>query len=112
MNNIQSKKPHRYSSSGSGAQKDSTTYQLRLYITGATYHSMLAVKNIKALSEKYLKGSCSLEIIDIYQQPQLATEMQIIATPTLIKLSPLPIKRLIGDMSDTRTVLASLNIQY
>jgi circadian clock protein KaiB len=85
-------------------------YVLRLYITGATHHSMLAVKNIKAVCEQYLQAGYSLKIIDVYQQPQLAAKHDIIAAPTLIKLQPLPIKRLVGDLSNTGKVLSALDI--
>ena len=85
-------------------------YVLRLYITGATHHSMLAVKNAKIVCDKYLKAGYSLEIIDVYQQPHLAAKHDIIAAPTLIKFQPLPIKRLVGDLSDTGKVLLALDI--
>lgn len=85
-------------------------YTLRLYITGATHHSMLAVRNIKAICDNYLKGRYNLEIIDVYQQPLLAEKEQIIAAPTLIKVEPKPVCRLIGDMSDTQKVLSGLDL--
>ena len=88
-----------------------TTYEFCLYITGATPHSMLAVKNIKQICETYLKDDYSLRIIDVYQQPQLAGEQDIIAAPTLIKLQPLPIRKLIGDLTETSKVLSILGIQ-
>ena len=83
-------------------------YLLKLYITGASPNSAKAVNNIKNICEKYLKNRYELEIIDIYQQPLLATSEQIIALPLLIKSSPLPAKRLIGNMSDIQKVLTSL----
>jgi circadian clock protein KaiB len=86
------------------------TYSLRLYVTGATQHSMLAVNHIKEICERYLAGRYSIEIIDIYQQPNLTEERQIIATPTLVKLAPLPVRYLVGDMSNTRAVLEGLGI--
>ena len=95
---------------GEGAQSGSTNYILRLFVTGATPHSMLAVKNLKAICEQYLAGSCSLEIIDIYQQPERVELEQIIAAPTLIKIKPGPVRRLIGDLSDTPRVLAALGL--
>lgn len=85
-------------------------YHLRLYITGATPHSSLAVRNITAICETYLPGRCKLEIIDIYQQPELAQSKEIIAAPTLVKLTPLPETRLIGDLSDQAKVLHLLGI--
>lgn len=86
-------------------------YELRLYITGATHHSMLAVKNIKIICETYLTGNYTLDIIDVYQQPELAGQMDIIAAPTLIKLSPQPQRKLIGDLTDTGKVLRVLGVQ-
>jgi circadian clock protein KaiB len=85
-------------------------YLLKLYITGASPNSAKAVNNIKNICEKYLKNRYELEIIDIYQQPLLATSEQIIALPLLIKSSPLPAKRLIGNMSDMQKVLKSLDL--
>ncbi|MDL2362995.1 MAG: circadian clock KaiB family protein [Patescibacteria group bacterium] len=84
---------------------------LRLYITGATHHSMQAVRNIQKLCEEYLENSYDLDIIDVYQQPYLAKEKQIIAAPTLIKTQPYPVRRIVGDMSDTEKILTVLNVQ-
>jgi circadian clock protein KaiB len=85
-------------------------YVLQLYITGSTQNSVRAVKNIKELCEEHLQGRYELEIIDIYQQPELVERGQIIAAPTLIKKSPLPQARLVGDLSDRRKVLAGLGL--
>jgi len=85
-------------------------FVFKLYITGATYHSTVAVKNIIRICEQYLKGRYTLDIVDVYQQPKLAKEEQIIATPTLIKLQPNPTQRLIGDMSDSSKIIAVLRI--
>ena len=93
------------------AERDRAKYVLRLYVTGMTPKSTLAIANIRKLSEKYLTGRYELDVIDIYQQPQLAKEEQIIATPTLIKELPLPRRRLIGDMSDTARFLAGIDLQ-
>jgi circadian clock protein KaiB len=85
-------------------------YILKLYITGATPNSVRAINNIKTICEKYLKNDYELEIIDVYQQPLIAKREQIIALPLLIKFSPLPLKRLIGNMSDTEKVLKGLEL--
>lgn len=85
-------------------------YVLRLFITGATPNSVRAITNIKALCEAYLKGRYSLEIIDVYQQTEIAEKEQLIALPLLIKKLPLPEKRMIGDLSDTGKVLKGLGI--
>ena len=86
-------------------------YILRLYITGLTPRSTKAIANVKDICEKYLKGRYELEVIDIYQQPKLAQGEQIIAAPTLIKKLPLPLRRLIGDMSDTEKFLVGIDLR-
>ena len=85
-------------------------YILRLFITGATPNSVRALTNIKEICESYLKGRYSLEIIDVYQQAEMAEKEQLIALPLLIRKNPLPERRLIGDMSDLEKVLKGLEI--
>ena len=85
-------------------------YQLRLYIAGASPNSNRAINNIRLFCEEHLKGRYELEIIDVYQQPQIATKDQVIALPLLIKSSPPPFKRLIGDMSDKEKVIKGLDL--
>ena len=85
-------------------------YHLRLYVTGATPQSRRATSEIKAICKEHLEGRYDLKVIDLYQQPQMAAEDQIVAVPTLIKALPLPIRRLVGDLSGTERVLAGLNI--
>ena len=85
-------------------------YLLHLYITGATPNSMRAVRNIKEICEEHLTGRYELLIIDIYQQPQLAHEQQIIAAPTLLRMRPLPRRQLVGDLSNRAAVLISLGV--
>lgn len=89
----------------------SGTYVLRLFVAGASIQSMRAIANLKTICETYLPGHYTLEVIDLYQQPQLAEGEQIIAIPTLIKKEPAPVHRIIGDMSDTARVLAGLGLQ-
>ena len=89
---------------------NSVQYRLRLYITGASPNSVRAVSNLKTICEAYLSGRYELEIIDVYQQPALAKKDQVIALPLLIKFSPAPLKRLIGSMSDTESVLRGLEL--
>jgi circadian clock protein KaiB len=86
-------------------------YLLRLYVTGSTPQSSRAIANIKNICEEYLKGRYDLEVIDLYQKPNLAKGEQIIAAPTLIKKLPLPLRRIIGDMSGTERVLVGLDLQ-
>ena len=85
-------------------------YILRLYVTGSTPRSAKAIANIKKICEEHLKGHYDLQIIDIYQQPSLAVGEQIVAVPTLIKKLPLPLRKLIGDMSDTEHILLGLDL--
>lgn len=86
-------------------------YLLRLYVTGQTPRSLRSVENLRSLCEKHLKGRYELEVIDIYQQPALAAEGQIIAAPTLIKSMPLPLRRLVGDFSDQSRVVLGLGLR-
>lgn len=85
-------------------------YVLRLYVTGTTPNSMRAIRNIKKFCEEHLKGRYELEVVDIYQQPGAARDEDIVATPTLVRKLPLPIRKLIGDLSDMEHVLVGLNI--
>ena len=91
--------------------KTEETYVLRLYIAGATPKSMRAVSQIKQVCDRYLYGRYELEVIDLYQQPTLAEGEQIIAAPTLIKKLPLPLRRIIGDMSQTERLLVGLDLR-
>lgn len=86
-------------------------YILRLYITGTTNKSVLALANLKKICEEYLEGQYELEVIDLYQMPGLAKDDQIIAAPTLIKKLPLPFRRIIGDMSNVEKVLMGLELK-
>ncbi len=86
-------------------------YKLRLYITGITPKSTRALTNIKAICEEHLKGRYQLEVVDVYQQPKLARGDQIIALPTLIRRLPHPLRRLVGDLSDTERVLLGLDLK-
>jgi len=86
-------------------------YVLKLYVTGMTPRSMKAVMNIKEICEEHLRGRYELEIIDVFQQPVLAKGEQIIAAPTLIKKLPMPIRKFIGDMSDTEKILIGLDLR-
>jgi circadian clock protein KaiB len=85
-------------------------YILRLYVTGLTPKSRQAILNVKRICEEHLKGHYELDVIDISQQPVLAQGEQIIATPTLIKKLPAPLRRFIGDMADTDRILLGLDL--
>ena len=86
-------------------------YILRLYVSRSTLKSKLAVGNIKRMCEEHLKGRYDLEVIDIYHQAHLARDEQIVAVPPLIKRLPLPLQRLVGDMSDLNKVLFGLDLR-
>jgi circadian clock protein KaiB len=83
---------------------------LRLYVTGASLNSAKAISNIKKICETHLKDAYQLEIIDVYQQPALAKQEQLVALPLLVKSYPLPVKRLVGNMSDIEKVLKGLEL--
>jgi circadian clock protein KaiB len=86
-------------------------YVLRLYIAGFTPRSSRAIESIKRLCDSELKGRYELEVVDVYQNPELAGDAQILAAPTLIKQLPLPLRRIIGDMSDQEKVLVGLDLR-
>ena len=87
-----------------------TRYSFRLYVTGATPGSSRAIALIKAFCEQFLKGRYLLEVVDVYQQPGLADEERIFATPTLVRMSPLPLRRIVGNLSDPHRLQAGLGI--
>ena len=93
------------------ALKGDRKHVLRLYVTGTTPRSVSAIRNIRKICEEHLKGAYDLEVIDIYQQPVLAKGEQIIATPTLVKKLPFPLRRFIGDMSNTEQILLGLDLR-
>ena len=101
------KKQDRQSQDGA---KVTGKYVLRLFVTGATPNSVRAVTNIKQICEAYLQDNYSLEIVDVYQQQNIAEQEQLIALPLLIKKFPLPERRLIGDLSDIGKVLKGLGL--
>ena len=91
-------------------KQENGTFVLRLYVTGATPASTRAIANLKTFCEKHLKGRVDLQVIDIFQQPELAKGEQIIATPTLIKQLPLPLRRFIGNLEGLEGKLLGLAI--
>jgi circadian clock protein KaiB len=86
-------------------------FVLRLYVAGTSSQSTRAIIQLKEFCETHLKGRYHLEVVDIYQQPELAKDEQIIAVPTLIRRLPLPLRRLIGDLSNEERVLVGLDLQ-
>jgi len=85
-------------------------YQLRLFITGSTPRSTRAIENLRKICEENLDGRYELEVIDVYERPETTRDLQIVATPTLVKVLPEPLRRIIGDLSDELKVLAGLDI--
>ena len=88
-----------------------TTYMLRLYVTGSSPRAETAVANLRRICEQELRGQYELQIIDVLKEPQLAEDEKILATPTLIKQLPPPLRRVIGDLSDTGKVLLGLEVR-
>lgn len=86
-------------------------YKLRLFITGSTPRSTRAIANMRKICEENLSGRYDLEVVDVYANPEATKELQVIATPTLIKILPEPLRRIIGDLSDHEKVLAGLDLK-
>jgi circadian clock protein KaiB len=86
-------------------------WELRLYVAGQTPKCLVAFANLKKLCEEHLQGLYSIEIIDLLEQPQLASGDQILAIPTLVRKLPEPVKRIIGDLSNTERVLVGLDLR-
>jgi len=91
--------------------KDSEMWELRLYVAGQTPNSMRAFANLKKICEEHLKGKYTIEVIDLMKNPQLAAGDQILAIPTLVRKLPEPLKKIIGDLSNTERVLVGLDIR-
>jgi circadian clock protein KaiB len=85
-------------------------YKLRLFVTGSTPRSARAIANMRKICEENLSGQYDLEVVDVYENPEATRELQVIATPTLVKILPEPLRRIIGDLSDKEKVLAGLNL--
>jgi circadian clock protein KaiB len=92
------------------AKRPTPKYAFRLYVPGVTPCSTRAIQNLKELCEKYLEGQYEVEVVDIYQQPDLAKGQQIIAAPTLVKHFPLPLKKFIGDLSNAERILVEIKV--
>lgn len=95
----------------SEADLDPNYYRLRLYVAGQTPKSVAALANLKRVCEVHLAGRYEIEVIDLMRQPQLAAGDQILAIPTLVRRLPTPLKRIIGDLSNTEKVLVGLDIR-
>jgi circadian clock protein KaiB len=86
-------------------------WELRLYVAGQTVNSVKALDNLKKLCEKHMAGQYLIEVIDLIQNPKLARGDQIIAVPTLVRKLPVPVRKIIGDLSDTERVLVGLDLR-
>ena len=86
-------------------------WQLRLYVTGQTPKSLTALSNLKKICESHLKGPYRITVIDLVEQPQLAKGDQILAIPTLVRKLPPPVRKILGDLSDTERVLVGLDLR-
>lgn len=106
MNNMNQKKD-----TAKKTRKPSDVWELRLYVAGQTPNSMKAFANLKKIGEEHLKGKYTIEVIDLLQNPQLAAGDQILAIPTLVRKLPEPIRKIIGDLSNTERVLVGLDIR-
>lgn len=93
-----------------GAETPDQRYRLALFVTGSTPRSVRAIENIRRICEHNLHGQYCLQVIDVYADPEATKDLQIVATPTLVKILPQPLRRIIGDLSDTERVLAGLNV--
>src|SRR5215475_13041006 len=108
------KKPLRRETNGNSPQVETgepNRWNLRLYVAGQTPRSLSAFKNLKDICEEYLKGKYQIEVIDLMENPTLARGDQILAIPTLVRKLPQPIRKIIGDLSNTERVLVGLDIQ-
>ena len=90
---------------------DSEIWELRLYVAGQTPNSMKALVNLKKIAEEHLKGKYTIEVVDLLKNPQLAAGDQILAIPTLVRKLPEPLRKIIGDLSNTERVLVGLDIR-
>jgi circadian clock protein KaiB len=104
-------KPAKTTKSPTGTSRKKKGYELRLYVAGQTPKSIAAFANLKKICDEHLAGQYQIEVIDLLKEPQLASGDQIIAIPTLVRKLPSPIRKIIGDLSDTERVLVGLNLR-
>jgi len=93
-----------------GADKEGETYKLRIYVTGQTPNCVAAFGNLKRICDEHLKGKYQIEVIDLLENPKLAAGDQILAIPTLVRKLPPPLKKVIGNLSNTNRVLVGLDL--
>ena len=96
---------------GAKSSRSKKPYELRLYVAGQTTKSLAAFANLKKICEEHLTGQYEIEVIDLLKEPQLASGDQILAIPTLVRKLPEPIRKIIGDLSNTERVLVGLDLR-
>ena len=106
-----SAKRARPSGNARGTPATAEFFELRLYVAGQTARSLAALANLKSICEEHLEGRYRVEVVDLLERPQLAQGDQIIALPTLVRKLPPPIRKLVGDLSDTERVLVGLDLR-
>lgn len=94
-----------------GKNGEDSIYQLKLFVAGTSSLSVRAINNLNTILEEHLQGRYQLDIIDVFQQPKIALQEDVAAVPMLVKKLPLPVRRLVGDMSDTPKVLRGLGLK-
>ena len=111
MKTTPTKKSRRASNGQASVDGDSASWNLRLYVAGQTPRSLTAFKNLKEICEEYLKGEYHIEVVDLMENPTLARGDQILAIPTLVRKLPQPIRKIIGDLSNTERALVGLQLR-
>ena len=106
-----SEKPKRRSRASARHNGDGEFYELRLYVAGQSTRSLVAMANLKRICEDHLQGRYRIEVIDLLERPQLARGHQILALPTVVRKLPEPIRKLVGDLSDTERALVGLDVR-
>lgn len=104
-------KPKRRPRKPTQGNGDAEFYELRLYVAGQSSRSLVALANLKRICEEHLQGRYRIEVIDLLEHPQLARGHQILALPTLVRKLPEPIRKLVGDLSDTERALVGLDLR-
>ena len=103
--------PTKKTTTSKRARRTQKTWELRLYVAGQTPKSLTAFANLKKICDEHLAGQYHIEVVDLVKNPQLASGDQILAIPTLVRKLPEPIRKIIGDLSDTERVLVGLNLR-
>lgn len=111
MSDTNQNTPSNVSGSGEGRADGSEMWELRLYVAGLTPKSLAAFANLKKICEEHLAGQYRIEVIDLLENPLLAQGDQILAIPTLVRKLPPPVKKIIGDLSNTERVLVGLDLR-